>query len=118
MDKRPPEHDEDPAQKGAQPPALAERVGASAARKLRAKRRRAPGVWSGLGMMGMIGWSIAVPTVLGGLLGWWLDRHLPGGRSWALALLVGGLTLGCFNAWRWVEQEQQAMQHEEDDDAP
>lgn len=93
---------------------LAAQVGAKAARKLKAQRNPAPGVWSGLGLMGVIGWSVVVPTLLGAALGLWLDRHYPGGRSWTLALLVGGLTLGCLNAWHWVSQEDQAMRDEQE----
>ena len=93
---------------------LAAQVGAKAARKLKARRNPAPGVWSGLGLMGVIGWSVVVPTLLGAALGLWLDRRYPGGRSWTLALLVGGLTLGCLNAWHWVSQEDQAMRDEQE----
>lgn len=93
---------------------LAAQVGAKAVRKLKAQRNPAPGVWSGLGLMGVIGWSVVVPTLLGAALGLWLDRHYPGGRSWTLALLVGGLTLGCLNAWHWVSQEDQAMRDEQE----
>ena len=93
---------------------LAAQVGAKAARKLKARHNSAPGVWSGLGLMGVIGWSVVVPTLLGAALGLWLDRHYPGGRSWTLALLVGGLTLGCLNAWHWVSQEDQAMRDEQE----
>jgi ATP synthase protein I len=96
-------------------PTLAEQVGTKAARKLKARRSATPGVWFGLGMMGLIGWSVVVPTLLGAGLGLWLDHHYPGGRSWTLALLVAGLTLGCFNAWHWVSKEDQAM-HEELDE--
>ncbi|MDZ4127949.1 MAG: AtpZ/AtpI family protein [Hydrogenophaga sp.] len=96
---------------------LAEQVGARAARKLKARRSGPPGVWFGLGMMGLIGWSVAVPTLLGAALGLWLDQRYPGGRSWTLALLVAGLTLGCLNAWHWVSQEDRAMRDEEDGDA-
>ena len=93
---------------------LAAQVGAKAVRKLKAQRNPAPGVWSGLGLMGVIGWSVVVPTLLGAALGLWLDRHYPGGRSWTLALLVAGLTLGCLNAWHWVSQEDQAMRDEQE----
>ena len=96
-------------------PTLAKQVGAQAARKLKARRDPAPGVWFGLGMMGMIGWSVAVPTLLGAALGLWLDKHHPGKHSWTLALLVAGLVIGCLNAWRWVVQEEKAMQEENND---
>jgi ATP synthase protein I len=97
-------------------PSLAEQVGAKAARKLKARRNGAPGVWFGLGMMGLIGWSVAVPTLLGAALGQWLDQHYSAGRSWTLALLVAGLTIGCLNAWHWVTKEDQAMRDEQEDD--
>ena len=88
---------------------LAAKVGAKAARKLHARRNPAPGVWFGLGMMGIIGWSIVVPTLLGAAIGLWLDTHYPLGHSWTLALLVAGLLLGCFNAWHWVQKEEREM---------
>jgi ATP synthase protein I len=89
--------------------ALARQVGAKADRKIKARHNPAPGVWFGLGMMGLIGWSVAVPTLLGAALGLWLDKHHPGTHSWTLALLVAGLALGCFNAWRWVVKEDKAI---------
>lgn len=95
---------------------LGREVGPKAARKLRARRHPHRGVWFGLGMMGLIGWSVSVPTLLGALLGLWLDRSYPGGRSWTLALLVGGLVLGCWNAWFWVAKEDRAIRQEQEDD--
>jgi len=50
------------------------KVGEQAARKLRAQKRTVQGVWFGLGMMGLVGWSVAVPT-LGGCRSWPMDRQ-------------------------------------------
>jgi len=94
--------------------ALAGQIGAKEDRKLKARRNPAPGVWFGLGMMGLIGWSVAVPTVLGAVIGLWLDKHHPGRHSWTLALLVAGLASGCFNAWHWVANENKAMGNDDD----
>lgn len=94
-------------------PTFSELVGTKAARKLKARRDSWSGVWFGLGMMGMVGWSVAVPTLLGATLGIWLDKHYPGDRSWTLALLVAGLAAGCMIAWRWVAKEEQAMKEGE-----
>ena len=58
--------------------AFSREVGAKAARKLKARRNSAQGVWFGLGMMGLIGWSVVVPTLLGAALGIWLDNRHPG----------------------------------------
>ncbi|MGA8007804.1 MAG: AtpZ/AtpI family protein [Thiomonas sp.] len=96
--------------------AFSQQVGIKAARKLKAQRHATQTVWSGLGMMGLIGWSVAIPTLLGAALGLWLDGHYAGGRSWTLALLVAGLGLGCLNAWHWVSKEDREIRAQEDDD--
>jgi len=85
------------------------KVGELAARKLRAQRHVNRTVWSGLGMMGLIGWSVVVPTLLGAALGIWLDKHYPLDHSWTLALLAVGLGLGCYNAWRWIVKEDKEI---------
>jgi ATP synthase protein I len=95
--------------------ALGQEIGAKVARKLKARRDATPGVWFGLGMMGLIGWSVVVPTLLGAGFGVWLDRRFPGGRSWTLALLVAGLAIGCWNAWRWVAKEDEEMRKTQED---
>lgn len=96
--------------------AFSRKIDAKAARKLRAQRHVTRTVWFGLGMMGLIGWSVAIPTLLGAALGLWLDQRYPGGRSWTLALLVAGLVIGCFNAWHWVAKEEKAMREQQEDD--
>ncbi len=84
-------------------------VAAKAARKLKMQREGAGSVWRGLGVSGLIGWSVSVPTLLGAMLGLWWDRRHPGAHSWTLALLVVGLFTGCANAWHWVVGENEAM---------
>jgi ATP synthase protein I len=84
-------------------------------RKLRMQKNGVQTVWFGLGMSGLIGWSVAVPTVVGALIGLWWDNHHPGSHSWTLMLLTIGLCVGCANAWHWVDQENKAMQDEEED---
>ena len=107
---------DEPQNKLAKPkPSFSEEVGAKAARKLKARRNSAQAVWFGLGMMGLIGWSVVVPTLLGAALGLWLDRHHPGAHAWTLALLAAGLTIGCLNAWHWVAKEEKEMRDEQED---
>ena len=89
-------------------------VSEKAARKRKAQRNPAPGVWFGLGMMGLIGWSVVVPTLLGAALGIWLDSHYPGKHPWTLALLIAGLCLGCANAWHWVAKEDREMREDQE----
>jgi ATP synthase protein I len=95
-------------------PTFAGEIGAKAERKLKA-RKSTQGVWFGLGMMGLVGWSVVVPTLLGAALGIWLDNHHPGKHPWTLSLLVVGLAVGCLNAWHWVAKEEKAMRDESED---
>lgn len=85
------------------------KVSAKADRKLKAQRQSERNVWQGLGMLGMVGWSVAVPTLLGLGLGVWLDQCCTGAYAWTLNLLLLGMVLGCLNAWRWVTKEDKAM---------
>lgn len=66
-------------------------------------------------MYGMVGWSVAIPTVLGVAAGVWVDGRWPGRFSWTLMLMMGGLLVGCWNAWYWISVEQRAIRDPEDD---
>jgi ATP synthase protein I len=93
---------------------FSQEVGAKATRKIRARKSRT-GVWFGLGMMGLIGWSVVVPTLLGAALGMWLDNRYAGSYSWTLMMMVIGLVIGCLNAWHWVAKEDKEMREDQED---
>lgn len=94
--------------------AFSRTVSAQERRKLRAARSSGR-IWSGLGMLGLVGWAIGTPTLLGAFVGLWLDRHYPGRHSWTLTLLFGGLCLGCVSAWHWITKEQKEIHREENE---
>ena len=76
------------------------------AKRLKSKRDHpGPSPLRGIGTFGMIGWSIAVPTVGGAFLGLWLDRVAPQNFSWAIALILGGVVMGAFIAWGQISKE-------------
>lgn len=91
-------------------------VGEKASRKLKAQRHSTRTVWSGLGMMGLIGWSVTIATLIGTMLGIWIDKHYPGTHSWTLMLLIIGLIIGCLNAWYWVLKEDKAIHEEREEE--
>jgi len=95
---------------------LSREVGAKEARKLRARREKHRTVWFGLGMFGLVGWSVAMPTVAGIALGIWLDGRWPSDTSWTLTLLVVGVALGCVNAWFWLSREREKITSHEDEE--
>jgi len=87
---------------------LAKRVESRARLKL-ARGKYVPNIWMGLGMAGIVGWSIILPTILGTALGVWLDNHAPSSHSWTLMFLITGLFIGCVNASYWVSRENDAI---------
>ncbi len=99
-----------------QKPSIGGKIGEKEDRKLRAQRLPVRSVWAGFGFFGLIGWSVVAPTLVGAALGRWIDRAYPGERNWTLALLVAGLTLGCLNAWHWVEKEHRAIRKDQEED--
>lgn len=96
--------------------AFARKVDEKASRKLKALREGQRGVWFGLGMSGLIGWSIAIPTFLGAMVGVWWDKHHPSTHSITLMLLAVGLVIGCLNAWHWIVLEDKAIGEEGKDE--
>lgn len=78
-------------------------------RKLAARKHGDETVWFGLGMFGLVGWAVAIPTVAAIFLGVWIDMTWPSRYSWTLMLLVIGLGLGCSNAWYWVQKERRKI---------
>ncbi len=57
-----------------------------------------------LAQIGVLGWMIVTPILIGLFLGRWLDRVLHSGLFWTAPLLLVGLGLGCWSAWKWVEK--------------
>lgn len=74
-------------------------------RKLFARVHADETAWFGLGMFGMVGWSVAIPCVAGAFIGIWIDRTWPSRPSWTLTLLLLGMAIGCWNAWYWIKRE-------------
>jgi len=93
---------------------FSEEVNRKENRKLKAQGKNNGSVWFGFGMFGMIGWSVAVPTVLGVALGIWLDKTYPVSFSWTLTCLFLGLVVGSL-AWSWVAKEDKGMHQNRED---
>jgi ATP synthase protein I len=96
--------------------AFSRKISEKVHRRLNARRNSIKGIWFGLGMMGLIGWSVTIPTILGVSFGIWIDKHYAGSHSWTLMLLIIGLVIGCLNAWHWVCKESKEIQKAQEDD--
>jgi len=53
-------------------------------RKLKGRRQKGQDVWFGLGMFGLVGWSVTIPTLIGVALGVWIDKTWGSQYSWTL----------------------------------
>lgn len=87
------------------PDKLVEDIARQAERKKSIRENPGPSPLRGIGTFGMIGWSVAVPTVGGAFLGHWLDRVTPQAFSWTIALILGGVVLGGSIAVAWINKE-------------
>ncbi len=92
---------------------LGKRVGRREVRKIRARKNKDKDVWFGLGMFGLVGWSVAIPTVIGVALGVWIDARWPSRYSWTLTLMILGIGVGCFNAWFWITRERKSIERKD-----
>lgn len=92
---------------------LGKRVREREVRMLKGKQQAPGTIWSGFAVFGLIGWSVVIPTLGGVMLGLWLDGAYPSKHSWTLTLLAAGLFVGCFNAWRWISEENRNMHKDE-----
>ncbi|MGK7369268.1 MAG: AtpZ/AtpI family protein [Candidatus Halalkalibacterium sp. M3_1C_030] len=87
---------------------LEEAVRIKSERKIRFRNKNRKGLLYGLGMFGLVGWSVAIPTLIMLALGIWIDRNYQSPYSWTLMLLVLGISIGCLNAWYWVSRESKS----------
>jgi len=83
---------------------------AGAARKQQERRKHwrtegEPSVMRFVGQIGVLGWIIVAPTLIGLFAGRWLDHTLHTGIFWSAALLVLGVALGFWSGWRWMHMQ-------------
>jgi ATP synthase protein I len=88
------------------------RIGEKEQRRIKAEQGKRIGAWYGLGLVGIVGWSVVIPTLLGIFLGVWVDLRWPSPRSWTLMLMVLGLFIGCLCAGFWVNRQRQRIMEE------
>ncbi len=55
-----------------------------------------------LAQIGVLGWIFVLPTLAGLFAGRWLDRVFGSGVFWSAPLLILGICLGFWTAWRWM----------------
>jgi ATP synthase protein I len=71
-------------------------------RRQGAEREGEPSLGRYLAQIGVLGWMIVLPSLAGVFAGRMLDRWLETGIFWTGPLLIVGVAIGCWGAWRWM----------------
>jgi ATP synthase protein I len=74
-------------------------------RKEKWQREGERSIWQNVSMIGALGWLIVVPTLLGVLIGRWLDGIFETGILFSGALIFLGIASGCYLAWQRISKE-------------
>ena len=62
-------------------------------------------LWKNLSMIGALGWLIVTPTLIGVLIGRWLDKAFDTGILFSGALIFLGVMLGSYLVWQRITKE-------------
>jgi ATP synthase protein I len=83
---------------------LAEAARRAAERSKAGKKNPEPSLGARLGQIGILGWTIVVPTLIGLFVGRWLDRILGTGVLFSAPLIMIGAAVGFWSAWKWMHR--------------
>lgn len=81
----------------------AARLAAERVRRLRDDPE--PSFASRLGQIGVLGWAIVAPILIGVVIGRWLDWALKTGIFFTAPLIMLGAAAGLWTAWRWMHRQ-------------
>ncbi|HPL64668.1 MAG TPA: AtpZ/AtpI family protein [Syntrophales bacterium] len=73
----------------------------------RGQGQRVRHAWGvGFAQYGLVGWTVALPMIIGAVLGYWIDSTVgPGGFYWTVLLMLAGLAVGIAATWLWMRRE-------------
>ena len=87
-----------------EPDGLADTVRRQRQREQRWLREGEPSMARFIGQIGVLGWIIVTPTLIGLFVGRWLDQKFGSGIFWSAPLLLVGVVVGCWSASRWMHK--------------
>lgn len=64
-----------------------------------------PSLGSRLGQIGILGWAIVTPMLLGVLLGRVIDHRFDTGVTFTAAAILIGAAIGLHAAWKWMHRQ-------------
>ena len=87
------------------PDELAEAARRVVARTEEGREVPEPSLGARFGQIGILGWTIVVPTLVGLFVGRWLDRTFETGVFFSAPLLMVGAAFGFWSTWRWMHRQ-------------
>ncbi len=87
------------------PDGLAKAARRTAVRDAQGRDNPEPSLGTRFGQIGILGWTIVVPTLVGLFVGRWLDRTFDTGVFFSGPLLMIGVAFGFWSAWRWMHKQ-------------
>jgi len=84
---------------------LAQAAREAADRDRKGREDPEPSLGRRLGQIGILGWTIVVPTLIGLFAGRAADRALGTGIFFSAPLLMVGAAIGLWSAWRWMHRQ-------------
>ena len=81
---------------------LLEKIELRAQREVAWLKTGEPSVARRLSQIGVLGWIVVTPMLLGVFAGRWIDTKFGTGLFWTAPLLMLGAALGCWSAWKWM----------------
>lgn len=76
-----------------------------ARRRERERRENEPSLARFIGQIGMLGWMVVIPTLIGLFIGRFIDQRLGSGIFWSAPLLLIGVVIGYWSAWKWMHRQ-------------
>ena len=58
-----------------------------------------------VGQIGVLGWIIVTPMLIGLFIGRWLDHKFGSGIFWSAPLLLVGVVIGFWSALQWMNKQ-------------
>ncbi|KAK45651.1 ATP synthase I [Caballeronia jiangsuensis] len=77
----------------------------AAQRQRRSESDPEPSLGSRFGQIGVLGWAIVMPTLIGLAIGHWLDRLFATRVFFSAPLLMLGASVGLWSAWKWMHRQ-------------
>ena len=84
---------------------MQEAAHAAAKRERNFREDREPTIATRLGQIGVLGWAIVAPILLGVVVGRWLDSTFKSGIFFTAPMIMLGAVAGMWTAWRWMHRQ-------------